>query len=192
MIKFGKGVVKFRVPIVILSFLLLVPAVIGYVNTRINYDILSYLPGDIETMQGQDILLEEFGTGAFSVAVVEGMEQKDVVALKSEICQIDHVKSVLWYDSLADPSIPMELLPGDLQEAFENKEKNTTLMIVMLDTSMSADETLDAVEQIRGLTSQKCLLSGMSAVVADIKKYATVKHLCMLRLRQGCQLSYCR
>lgn len=123
MIKFGKGVVKFRVPIVILSFLLLVPAVIGYVNTRINYDILSYLPGDIETMQGQDILLEEFGTGAFSVAVVEGMEQKDVVALKSEICQIDHVKSVLWYDSLADPSIPMELLPGDLQEAFENKEK---------------------------------------------------------------------
>lgn len=185
MIKFGKGVVKFRVPIVILSFLLLVPAVIGYVNTRINYDILSYLPGDIETMQGQDILLEEFGTGAFSVAVVEGMEQKDVVALKSEICQIDHVKSVLWYDSLADPSIPMELLPGDLQEAFENKEKNTTLMIVMLDTSMSADETLDAVEQIRGLTSQKCLLSGMSAVVADIKKICNSEALMYVAIASG-------
>ncbi len=185
MIKFGKGVVKFRVPIVILSFLLLVPAVIGYVNTRINYDILSYLPGDIETMQGQDILLEEFGTGAFSVAVVEGMEQKDVVALKSEICQIDHVKSVLWYDSLADPSIPMELLPGDLQETFENKEKNTTLMIVMLDTSMSADETLDAVEQIRGLTSQKCLLSGMSAVVADIKKICNSEALMYVAIASG-------
>ena len=147
MIKFGKGVVKFRVPIVILSFLLLVPAVIGYVNTRINYDILSYLPGDIETMQGQDILLEEFGTGAFSVAI--------------------------------------ELLPGDLQETFENKEKNTTLMIVMLDTSMSADETLDAVEQIRGLTSQKCLLSGMSAVVADIKKICNSEALMYVAIASG-------
>lgn len=170
MIKFGKGVVKFRIPILILSFLLLVPSIIGYVNTRINYDILSYLPEDIETMQGQEILLEEFGTGAFSVAVVEGMDQKGVAALKSEIEQIDHVKTVLWYDSLADISIPMELLPGDIEEAFENKEKNSTLMIVMLDTSMSADETLDAVEAIRGLTEQQCLLSGMSAVVADIKK----------------------
>ncbi len=170
MIKFGKGVVKFRIPILILSFLLLVPSVIGYVNTRINYDILSYLPEDIETMKGQDILLEEFGTGAFSVAVVEGMESKDVAALKSEIEQIDHVKTALWYDSLADLSVPMELLPADIEEKFENKEKNSTLMIVMLDTSMSADETLEAVEQIRGLTEKQCLLSGMSAVVADIKK----------------------
>ncbi len=170
MIRFGKGVVKFRIPILILGFLLLIPSVTGYVNTRINYDILSYLPDDIETMKGQDILLEEFGTGAFSVAVVEGMEQKDVAALKSEIEQIDHVKTVLWYDSLADISVPMELLPGDVEEAFQNKEKNSTLMIIMLETSMSADETLDAVEQIRGLTKQQCLLSGMSAVVADIKK----------------------
>jgi len=170
MIRFGKGVVTFRIPVLILSFLLLVPSIIGYVNTRINYDILSYLPEDIETMQGQEILLEEFGTGAFSVAVVEGMDQKGVAALKSEIEQIDHVKTVLWYDSLADISIPMELLPGDVEEVFENKEKNSTLMIVMLDTSMSADETLDAVEEIRALTKQQCLLSGMSAVVADIKK----------------------
>ncbi|KAI4450164.1 hypothetical protein C823_004697 [Eubacterium plexicaudatum ASF492] len=123
MIKFGKGVVKFKIPILILSFLLLVPSVVGFINTRINYDILSYLPGDIETMKGQDILLEEFGTGAFSVAVVEGMEQKDVAALKSEIEQIDHVKTVLWYDSLADISVPTELLPEDVEEAFENKEK---------------------------------------------------------------------
>ena len=121
-------------------------------------------------MKGQDILLEQFGTGAFSVAVVEGMEQKDVAALKSEIEQIDHVKTVLWYHSLADLSVPMELLPDDMQKAFENKEKNSILMIVMLDTSMSADETLDAVEKIRALTRQQCLLSGMSAVVADIKK----------------------
>lgn len=170
MIKFGKGVVKFRIPILILSLLLLIPSVIGYVNTRINYDILSYLPKEIETMQGQEILLEEFGTGAFSVAVVEGMQPKEAAALKNEISQIGHVKKVLWYDSLADLSVPMELLPDDIEEAFENHEKNSTLMIVMLDTSMSADETLEAVEQIRSLTKQQCLLSGMSAVVADIKK----------------------
>lgn len=170
MIKFGKGVVKLRIPILILSLVLLVPSIIGYVNTRINYDILSYLPKDIETMEGQDILLEEFGTGAFSVAVVEGMDHKGVAALKSEIEKINHVKSVLWYDSLVDLSIPMELLPDKIETKFENKEKNAALMIIMLDTSMSADETLDAVEEIRSLTDQQCLLSGMSAVVADIKK----------------------
>ena len=170
MIKFGKGVVKLRIPILILSLVLLVPSIIGYVNTRINYDILSYLPGDIETMAGQDILLEEFGTGAFSVAVVEGMGNKDIASLKGEIEKIDHVKSVLWYDSFADLSIPMELLPDKIEKTFENKEKNAALMIIMMDTSMSADETLEAVEEIRSLTDQQCLLSGMSAVVADIKK----------------------
>ncbi len=167
---FGKGVVKFRIPILILSLLLLVPSIIGYVNTRINYDILSYLPKDIETMKGQEILLDEFETGAFSVAVVQGMDNKGVVALKKEIEQIEHVKSVLWYDSLADISIPMEILPNKVEEAFENREKNATLMLVLLDSSMSADETLDAVEKIRQLTDQQCLLSGMSAVVTDIKK----------------------
>ena len=170
MIKFGKGVVRLRIPILILSLVLLVPSIIGYVNTRINYDILSYLPGDIETMAGQDILLEEFGTGAFSVAVVEGMGNKDIASLKGEIEKIDHVKSVLWYDSFADLSIPMELLPDKIEKTFENKEKNAALMIIMMDTSMSADETLEAVEEIRSLTDQQCLLSGMSAVVADIKK----------------------
>ena len=139
MIKFGKGVVRFRIPILILSLILLVPSVIGYVNTRINYDILSYLPGDIETMEGQEILLEEFGTGAFSVAVVQGMNQKDMVTLKSEIEQISHVKTVLCYDSLADVSIPMEILPDKMGEAFENREADAALMIIMLDTSMSAD-----------------------------------------------------
>lgn len=168
--KFGKGVVRFRILILLLGILLLVPSLAGYVNTRINYDILSYLPEDIETMKGQDILLEEFGTGAFSVAAVEGMDNKEVAALKQKIEKISHVKSVLWYDSLVDISVPMELLPEDIEKAFENKEKNTTLMIVMMDTSMSADETLQAVEEIRELTDQQCFLSGMSSVVADIKK----------------------
>lgn len=168
--KFGKGVVRFRIPILMISLLLLIPSVFGYVKTRINYDILSYLPKDIETMKGQDILLDEFGTGAFSVAVVEGMDNKGVTSLKKQIEDIDHVKAVLWYDSLADISVPMEILPNEVEEAFEKKDKNATIMLVLLDTSMSADETLEAVEQIRGLTDKQCLLSGMSAVVTDIKK----------------------
>lgn len=169
MIKFGKKVVKFRVPILIVSFLLLIPAAFGYLNTRINYDILSYLPDDIETMEGQEILLEEFGTGAFSLCVVQGMEEKEVVALEEQMQKAEHVKDVIWYDTLADISIPMDILPDEVKEAFNNEEKNSTLMIVTFDTSMSADETLDAIEEIRGLAKEQCFLSGMSATVADIK-----------------------
>lgn len=169
MIKFGKKVVKFRIPILIISFLLLIPAAFGYVNTRINYDILSYLPGDIETMKGQDILLDEFGTGAFSLCVVQGMDEKDVVSLEEQMREVEHVKDVLWYDSLADISIPMDILPNEVKDAFNNEEKNSTLMIVTFDTSMSADETLDAIQEIRGLTKNQCFLSGMSATVTDIK-----------------------
>lgn len=170
MIKFGKKVVKFRIPILILSFLLLIPATLGYVNTRINYDILSYLPGDIETMKGQEILLDEFGTGAFSLCVVQGMDEKGVVELEDQMKDVAHVKEVIWYDTLADISIPMDILPDEVREAFNNEEKNSTLMIVTFDTSMSADETLDAIEEIRGLTKNQCFLSGMSATVTDIKK----------------------
>lgn len=170
MIKFGKKVVKFRIPILILSFLLLIPATLGYVNTRINYDILSYLPSDIETMKGQEILLDEFGTGAFSLCVVQGMDEKGVVELEDQMKDVAHVKEVIWYDTLADISIPMDILPDEVREAFNNEEKNSTLMIVTFDTSMSADETLDAIEEIRGLTKNQCFLSGMSATVTDIKK----------------------
>lgn len=170
MIKFGKKVVKYKIPILILSFVLLVPSVIGYFNTRINYDILSYLPDDIETMKGQEILLDEFGTGAFSMCVVEGMDKKDVVSLEQQMRQIDHVKDVIWYDTLADISIPMEILPEEIESAFNNDEENATLMIVTFDTSMSADETLEGIEQLRALTGKQCFLSGMSAVITDIKK----------------------
>lgn len=169
MIKFGKGVVKFRIPILILSVLLLIPAGIGYLNTRVNYDILTYLPEDIETMKGQDILLEEFGTGAFSFCVVEGMEAKDISAMREEIAGVPHVKSVIWYDSLADISIPMEMLPDDIYEFFNNKEADSTLLAVLYDTSMSADETMDAIEEIRDVVKGRCYISGMSAVVTDTK-----------------------
>ena len=114
MIKFGKGVVKHRVLIFIISILLLIPSAIGYFNTRINYDILTYLPKDIETMKGQDILVDEFGTGAFSMCVVEGMDKKDIAAMREKMENVEHVKSVIWYDSIADLTIPMDVLPDDL------------------------------------------------------------------------------
>lgn len=169
MIKFGKGVVKHRVLIFVISLLLLIPAAIGYFNTRINYDILTYLPKDIETMKGQDILVDEFGTGAFSMCVVEGMENKDIASMREAMEGVDHVKAVIWYDSLADLSIPMELLPNDLYEVFNNDEKDATLLAVIYETSMSSDETMDAIEEIRRVAGEKCFLSGMSAVVTDTK-----------------------
>ena len=185
MIKFGKTVVKFRIPILILSFLLLIPAGISYINTRINYDILSYLPGDIDTMKGQDILLEDFGTGAFSLCVVEDMSEKQVVDLENEIKGVEHVKDVIWYDTLADISIPMDVLPSEIKDAFNNEDKNATLMIVTFDTSMSADETLDAIEQLRTLTKQQCFMSGMSAVVTDIKKICNSEAIAYVILEAG-------
>ena len=169
MIKFGKAVVKLRIPILILSILLLIPAGIGYLNTRVNYDILTYLPEDIETMKGQDILLEEFGTGAFSFCVVEGMEPGDVAVMREQMAEVPHVKSVIWYDSLADDSIPIEMLPDEIYEFFNNDEKDSTMLAVLYDTSMSADETMDAIEELREVVQGRCYISGMSAVVTDTK-----------------------
>ena len=169
MIKFGKGVVRFRIPILILSILLLIPAAVGYFNTRVNYDILSYLPEDLETMKGQDILLDEFGTGAFSFCVVEGMEARDISAMRQEMEEVPHVKAVIWYDSLADISIPMEMLPDEIYEFFNNKDSDSTLLAVLFDTSMSADETMDAIESLREVAREQCFISGMSAIVTDTK-----------------------
>ena len=163
----GKGVVKTRVLIFLIGLVLLVPSFIGYVNTRVNYDILSYLPKDIETMEGQDILEKQFGTGAFSMFMVEGMEYKDVSKLKEQLEQIEHVKKILWYDSFADLSMPTELLPENIMEAFNKGD--CTLMLILFDSTMSSDETMEAIEEIRGIAGKQCFLSGMSAVVTDTK-----------------------
>lgn len=169
MIKFGKGVVKHRVMIFIISLALLVPSAVGYFNTRVNYDILSYLPGDLESMEGQDILVDQFGVGAFSLCVIEGMENKDVATLHQEISEVEHVKKVIWYDSVADLSLPMDMIPKDMYEIFNNDEEGSTLMAILFDTSMSSDETMEAIKDIRTITTKQCFLSGMSAVVTDIK-----------------------
>ncbi|MCI7131909.1 MAG: MMPL family transporter [Lachnospiraceae bacterium] len=168
--KFGKGVVKCRVLILILSIVLLVPAAIGYFHTRVNYDILSYLPDEIETMKGQEILKDDFGIGAFSLCVVEGMENKDVCALEEKIEEIPHVKKVVWYDTIADLSLPMEVLPDDIYKIFNNDDTDSTLLAVLYDTGMSEDETMDAVKEIRKLADGQCFVSGMSAVITDIKE----------------------
>ena len=170
MIKFGKGVVKTRVLILILAFLLLIPSGIGFVKTRVNYDILSYLPKNIETMKGQDILMDEFGTGAFSFVVVEGMNDKDLKKVADEIDAIPHVKRVVWYGSIGDFSIPREALPDDIYDFFNNKDADSQLMAVLYDDSMAADGTMDAIETMNHLVEGKCFVSGMAAVCNDIKK----------------------
>ncbi len=185
MLKLGKKIVKYRIPILILSFLLLIPATISYINTRINYDILSYLPDDIDTMKGQEILTDEFGTGAFSICVVEGMDKKGVAALEEKIKRVDHVNNVIWYDSLADLSVPMDVIPEKIRNAFNNDEKGSTLLIATFDTSTSADETLDGVEKIRKLTKNQCFQSGMSATIADIKKICNTEAVMYVVLAAG-------
>ena len=170
MVKFGKKIVKFRVPILILSILLLIPSAFGYLHTRINYDVLTYLPGDIETMIGQDILVNDFGTGAFSMFIVDGMEDKDVSKLKKKIEEVDHVKQVIWYDSLADISIPKSMLPKKLYNAF--KSDTGTMMAIFFDEGTSSDGTMEAISEIRSLAGEQCFLSGMSAIVTDTKELA--------------------
>ena len=170
MVKFGKKVVKFRIPIIIISILLLIPAALGYINTRVNYDVLTYLPEDIETMQGQDILVKDFGTGAFSMFIVDGMEDKDVSALKAKIENIDHVSKVLWYDSLADISMPKSMLPEKVYEVFNSD--TGTMMAIFFDEGTSSDGTMEAIGEIRELAGKQCFLSGMSAIVTDTKNLA--------------------
>lgn len=165
--KFGRGVVKLRVPILIVSVLLLIPSIFGSVSTRINYDILSYLPSDIETMKGQDIMLDEFGKGGFSLVMLDGMEDKDVEKVKEKIEKVDHVCDVLWYDTLADVSLPKEVLPDDIYDFFNTD--NSTMMAVFFDEATSADGSLEAVKEIRSIAGEQCFVSGMSSVVEDIK-----------------------
>ena len=164
---FGRGVVRARIPILITALVLLIPAVYGMTHTRINYDMLNYLPADMDTVIGQNELMDEFGKGAFSFLVFEDVPAKDAAALKAKIGEVDHVESVLWYDSVADLSIPMEILPAKLYEAFNSD--NATMMAVFFDSSTSADVTMDAIRQIRSICGKQCFVTGMSALVTDLK-----------------------
>ncbi len=168
--KLSEVIVRLRYIILIVAMALLIPSAVGYLKTRVNYDILTYLPKDIETMKGQDILLDQFGTGAFVLYVAEGMEEKDVAALKANIEKVDHVADVIWYDSIMDLSVPMEMIPSEVYEAFNSGD--ATMMFVIFDDGTSADGTMDAIEEIRKISDKQCFMSGMSAIVTDTKNMA--------------------
>ena len=170
MIKVGKWIAKHRVLMLLIGFLLVIPSVIGIANTRVNYDLLSYLPEHLETVKGQDIMVDEYGMGAFSMVVVENMKMKDIQALEDKFSEVPHVKDVLWYDDVADISLPVEMIPKDLREAFF--KGNATMMLVLFDDTTSSDNSMEAVEEMRKIADEQCFISGMTGVVADIKNLA--------------------
>ena len=169
-IKFGKWLTRHKAVVLIIAFLLLIPATIGYVSTRINYGLLSYLPNSLETVSGQDTMVDEFGMGAFSMIVVEDMEKKDIVALKEKLKKVNHVEDVIWYDDAMDITVPTEMLPDKLREGLFNG--NATMMIALFDNTTSADSTMDAITEMRGIVKKQAFISGMSGVVTDIKNLA--------------------
>ncbi len=169
MIKFGKGVVRSRILILILAFALLIPAGISFINTRINFDILSYLPGQIETMKGQDIMVDEFGTGALSFVVIEDMDDQDIKVLADDIEDLEGVKDVIWYGTIADSSLPREALPDDLYDFFNNADADSQLMLVTFEDTMGSDETMEAIDKMNGMVKDHCFVAGMGAVNTDTK-----------------------
>lgn len=169
-IRFGKCVAKHKIFIIVLAVLLLIPAAIGYVSTRINYDVLSYLPKSLETVNGQDVMVDEFGMGAFSMVIVEGMENKDVAELETKLEQVEHVEKVIWYDDMADISLPVEMIPSKLRDNLFSGD--ATMMIALFDDTTSADSTMEAVTEMREITGNQAFISGMSGVVTDIKNLA--------------------
>ena len=170
--KFGKVVVKLRIPILVLSFLLLIPSVLGYFNTRVNYDILYYLPSDIDTMQGQDILLDDFGKGAYAMVVVGGMNKSNVSKLVKKVEGVDHVASVISYSGVVGDDVPSEILPDKFRSYFENEDSGATLFAIFFDDTTSSDDTMKAIQEVRDVTDNQCYIAGMSAVVTDTKTMA--------------------
>ncbi len=165
--RFSKAIVKFRIPILVLCLLLLIPSFIGIANTRINYDMLTYLPKEMDTVKGQDIMMDDFGKGAFSVIIVDGMSEAEVADLRKDLEEVDNVDTVLGYNSLFGPDVPMEILPEKYYDEFN--EGDSTLLAVFFDTSTSADETINAISEIRQVAGKDCFVTGMSALVTDLK-----------------------
>ena len=150
--------------------LLLIPSFLGNGGNESQLRYLSYLPDSLETVEGQDIMVDEFGMGAFSMVVVENMDLKDVAALKEKFQDVDHVKDVLWYDSVADLSIPVSMIPDKFKDAFFNGD--ATMMIALFDNTTSSDAAMEAVTDMRKIANEQCYISGMSGVVTDIKNIA--------------------
>ena len=169
-VKAGKWIAKHRFIILLLGILLLIPSFIGMAKTRINYDLLSYLPESLETVEGQDVMVDEYGMGAFAMVVVEDTDMKDIQKLADQFNKVDHVEKVLWYGDVADLSLPVEMIPSDLRKAFYNGD--ATLMLALFDNTTSSDEAMNAVGEMRKIASKQCFIAGMTGVVADIKNVA--------------------
>lgn len=167
--KLGRGIVKARIPILVISILLLIPAALGYINTHVNYDILYYLPKEIDTMQGQDILLDEFQKGAYAIVVVDGMHGRELTKLEDKIENVDHVAKLISYNSIVGGDIPLEMIPEKLRSQFYNSDKDSTMLAIFFDDTTSSDGTMNAIKEIRKVTDGQCFISGMSAVVTDTK-----------------------
>ena len=168
--KFGKAIVKSRFIILIVAFALMVPSMLGMIFTRVNYDMLSYLPAELETIKGQDYLKGDFGKGAFSFIIAENMEEKDVISLEEKLRKVDHVETVLWYADIADVSVPIDMLPKSIKDAFNSGD--STMIAVFFDTSTSSDETMNAITEIRNITKGHCFVSGISAMICDLRDLA--------------------
>ena len=167
--KVGKAIVKLRIPILILSVLLLIPAGIGYVKTKVNYDILYYLPGDIDTMKGQDILMDEFNKGAYATVVVKGMDAKGIEKIEDKIENVEHVTDIISYNSMVGAEVPTEIIPSKYRSYFENQESGCTMFMIFFDDTTSSDGTMAAIQELRNIADGQCFISGMSAVVTDTK-----------------------
>jgi predicted RND superfamily exporter protein len=167
--KLGRGIVKARIPILVISILLLIPAALGYINTHVNYDILYYLPKEIDTMQGQDILLDEFQKGAYAIVVVDGMHGRELTKLEDKIENVDHVAKLISYNSIVGGDVPLEMIPEKLRSQFYNSDKDSTMLAIFFDDTTSSDGTMNAIKEIRKVTDGQCFISGMSAVVTDTK-----------------------
>ena len=170
MVKVGKWIAKHKVLVLLIGLLLVIPSVIGIAETRVNYDLLSYLPDTLETVKGQDILVDEFGMGAFSMVIVENMDMKDVQKLEEKFSEVEHVKDVLWYDDVADITLPVEMIPEKYRKVFINGD--ATMMLVLFDNTTSSDTSMEAITELRKIANEQCFLSGMTGVVTDIKNIA--------------------
>ena len=167
---FGKTVVKLRHAILVVSLVLLIPSVVGMVKTRVNYDMLTYLPSDMETMKGQDLLMDEFNKGGFSIVVLENMKTNAVTKLKNEIEDVNHVESVVNLQDVVNPSVPMSMYPKVVQDNIRNKD--ATMLVVFFDTGTSDEHTMDAVTKIRKLGTKDTYVAGMTSMVLDLKNIA--------------------
>ena len=167
--KFGRAIVKCRYVILAIAIALLIPSAMGYIGTRVNYDIMYYLPGEIDTMKGQDILMDEFGKGAYALMMVQDMDTKHINELEGKISEVDHVDQIISFNSIAGPAVPIELLPDKYLKQIYNADTDTTMFAVFFDDTTSSDETMNAIQEIRKVTDNECFISGMSAVVTDTK-----------------------